>query len=315
MRMMTPQIKFHAGFTLIELMISLAIGLFLMAGVFTVFVNSRNSQEVIQDQVNLTDDARFALETISFDLRHAGVYGRTNEADNVDVADVINNVAGDCSAGWAMNITNGIYGYNDAVNDADFSMATCAPNYSNGDIIEVRYTLGSAVAALQNNMVYTKSNVSSSKFFIGNVEPSEALVPGGQVYQYVARAYYISSFTDAGDGIPSLHRVSVGPGPSIQDEMLLSGVIDMQIHVGLDPDNDGTVNTYANPGPAAVVNWGQVRSVSIWIVLRSNKLEPALDTSANFTIAGVPVAYPNDGYRKIMMSSVVKLRNTKVRSE
>lgn len=49
MSIQTIQKQFQSGFSLIELMISLLIGSFLMAGVFTVYINSLSSQDAVQD--------------------------------------------------------------------------------------------------------------------------------------------------------------------------------------------------------------------------------------------------------------------------
>ncbi|MDH5484260.1 MAG: prepilin-type N-terminal cleavage/methylation domain-containing protein, partial [Gammaproteobacteria bacterium] len=80
--------KQQKGFTLVELMVSIVIGLFLLAGVLTVFTNSRQSQRVVDEDVRMMDDARFALETIAYDLRHAGGYGHHNHEGKVNVHNI-----------------------------------------------------------------------------------------------------------------------------------------------------------------------------------------------------------------------------------
>lgn len=322
MSIQTIQKQFQSGFSLIELMISLLIGSFLMAGVFTVYINSLSSQDAVQDQVTLTDNSRFALETLAFDLRHGGLFGRHNEPDNADVTNLVGKIVNDCSVGWAMNIISGVYAYNDNFSDSDYNLGTCIPDWSHGDVIEIRYTLGTTVpdANLLDDKVYALSNVNSSVFFIGKNVPTATPVLGGLNYPYVLRTYYINKNTEPNDGIPSLHRLSLvpgasGTGPTVNDELLLAGVEDLQIQIGLDPDNDGTVNTYVEPGPRASVLWRQARSIIFWMVIRSSNYTPGLDTTATFTIAGTPVTYSNDGYRRTMVSTVVKLRNTKLRSE
>ena len=259
----------------------------------------------------MLDEARFALETISFDLRHAGIYGRVNETDNVNTDDASLVMATDCSTGWALNVTKPVYAFDDKVSDGDFDLSTCAASWHHGDVLEMRYALGTEVANLVEGVIYTKSNTRESVFFAYNGS-NEPVVENGRVFKYVAYAYYISDFTDtAGDGVPSLHRISVEPGLTWVDEVLLSGVEDLQIMLGLDVDDDGTVNTYVKPGPEGVVTWAQVRSAQIWIVVKSKDLQPDLNTEKTFIIGGDPVKYGPDGYRREMVQTVVALRNTK----
>jgi prepilin-type N-terminal cleavage/methylation domain-containing protein len=74
-----PQPRFAAqaarGFSLIELMVSLVIGLFILAGVVYVMANSRKNYETTDYTARLQENARFALHYLGFDLRNAGFSG------------------------------------------------------------------------------------------------------------------------------------------------------------------------------------------------------------------------------------------------
>ncbi|HEY1991386.1 MAG TPA: hypothetical protein VGH71_02920, partial [Gammaproteobacteria bacterium] len=61
--------------SLIELMIALTIGLVLLAGLTVVFVNSSKAQRVGQAAAQQNDNARYAIDTLTTDLHHAGYYG------------------------------------------------------------------------------------------------------------------------------------------------------------------------------------------------------------------------------------------------
>ena len=83
----------------------------------------------------------------------------------------------------------------------------------------------------------------------------------------------------------------------------------MQVMLGLDTDNDGTVNRYV--APAATIDWKQVRSAQIWLVIKSGDYEPNLNTGVTYNIAGGSVTTLTDGYRREMIKTVVSLRNQK----
>ncbi|MFT7413441.1 MAG: type IV pilus assembly protein PilW [Methylophagaceae bacterium] len=74
------------GFTLIELMIALVLGLLLVAGVTQVFVANKQTYRVTDAHSRLQDNARFSLEVLSRDIRSAGYAGcRSIEKMNVNL--------------------------------------------------------------------------------------------------------------------------------------------------------------------------------------------------------------------------------------
>lgn len=309
--MMIRRMHDNKGFSLIELMVSMVIGMFLIAGVFSVYLNGRSSQAVVNDQLELLENARFALDTISYDLRHAGLWGRINEYDsglgNVS-SDLVGNVAGECVPGsWVGNFSVPVGAFNDTN-----PYPGCVVDYASGDVLEVRYTLGSPVADanLQPDMIYVNSDVNQAEFFVGNTSP--AVSTDAQNFQVVTNLYYISDFSNQpGDGIPALHRLSLEPGPEVVDRVLLSGIENLQVQYGLDTDDDGLVNIYMDPNAVAPTDWINVRTMQVTVVVRSLRNDPSLDTSFTANINGTPVDYVADGFRRYAISTVVKLRNQK----
>lgn len=72
--MTTRLLRRPSGFTLVELMISITITLFLMAGILAVVVNMKGSFTT-QDQLGRTqENALFALTVLDTTIRHAGYF-------------------------------------------------------------------------------------------------------------------------------------------------------------------------------------------------------------------------------------------------
>src|SRR5215203_367081 len=63
------------GFSLIELMIAITIGLLLLSGMTLIFVNSSEANRELQKTAQQIENGRYATALISQDLRHAGFYG------------------------------------------------------------------------------------------------------------------------------------------------------------------------------------------------------------------------------------------------
>ncbi len=65
----------QAGFTLIELMVSMAIGLLIVLALITLLINvSRNNSEMSKTN-RLIENGRFALQLLQADISHAGFWG------------------------------------------------------------------------------------------------------------------------------------------------------------------------------------------------------------------------------------------------
>ena len=71
---------YQSGLSLIEIMIALLIGLFLLAGLFQIFLSSKQSYRLAEGQSRIQENARFALELLSHDIRLAGYLGCSSVA-------------------------------------------------------------------------------------------------------------------------------------------------------------------------------------------------------------------------------------------
>lgn len=74
------------GFTLVELMIAMVLGLILVAGVIQIFISNKQAYRVTDAHSKLQDNTRFALDVLSRDVRSAGFNGcRAIENKNVNI--------------------------------------------------------------------------------------------------------------------------------------------------------------------------------------------------------------------------------------
>lgn len=135
-----------AGFSLIELLISVTLGLIVLAGLINLFVANNRSYQVQSANNFLQENVRIASDRISWSLRMADFWGG-NEPGSVKIgtASAVVTAKGNCNGSWATAITGAgggaIYGYDGA---ASFPFdATCidgSANYVPGsDVLIVRY--------------------------------------------------------------------------------------------------------------------------------------------------------------------------------
>ena len=65
----------QAGITIVELMVALAISMFILSGVITVFVANKQNYRVQQNMAAIQDNGRFAIDMLSRNVRMSGYQG------------------------------------------------------------------------------------------------------------------------------------------------------------------------------------------------------------------------------------------------
>ena len=64
--------RHQCGLTLVELLVAIALGLFICSAVVALFLASRNAYAMVEDSTQLDDTGRYAIETITRAVRQAG---------------------------------------------------------------------------------------------------------------------------------------------------------------------------------------------------------------------------------------------------
>ena len=332
-----------SGFSLIEMMLSMLIGSIILAGIFTIFANTRESQRTMDQHLTMVGDARFSIELLTYDLRHASIYGGTNMATLVQCRDEDSGCTAtaptnDCITGWTHDLDLPVYS---PLTDAEVAAYACPINghVAGTDVIVVRSADTNSVddVDLAANNTYIRSNYRSGMIFVGNTLPIFSGDTGDaftKSYQLNTRAYYISSFTDTvGDGVPSLRRVELqagSSGPILVDQLLMSGVENLQIQFGVDTTGDGEIDKYVNSSSVsaqsvtdtnddnraiAKQDWLGVKAVKIWTLVKAEKQEKDFNTASasgtGYELGGFtrPDSDLNDGYRRLLLSNVIRMRN------
>jgi len=69
-----PPPRGGAGFSLVELLVAMTLGLVAIAGLGQLYVGGRDAQRIVDANASLTEKARFALEFLARDIRMAGYF-------------------------------------------------------------------------------------------------------------------------------------------------------------------------------------------------------------------------------------------------
>lgn len=105
MRERRPQ----AGFALVELLLAMAVGLLVMAGLVQVFAGTRQSYRLQEELSRMQENGRFAMEILGRDIRMAGFIGCASQAGRL--ANVVNGGSGR----WYHDLANPLLGYEGGV--------------------------------------------------------------------------------------------------------------------------------------------------------------------------------------------------------
>jgi type IV pilus assembly protein PilW len=82
------------GLSLVELMVAVAIGLFLLAGAITIFTNSKRTYVEQEDMSRIQENLRYALDTVSRDLRSAGYFSCGTAIDDTKLNNTLGATTG-----------------------------------------------------------------------------------------------------------------------------------------------------------------------------------------------------------------------------
>src|SRR5215831_2927062 len=160
------------GFTLVEVMIAMVLGLVLAAAIITVFVQNRHSFDTDDSIVRMQDDARQAVQELANDLSVSGYFADLILPGSVTLDGSLA-VATDCgpaaSANWIYQVVSPLSGDSLALTGVDNATGgTASGSYScidpaeivpGTDVIAVKRVAGATlVGAPAANTVYLRTN-------------------------------------------------------------------------------------------------------------------------------------------------------------
>jgi type IV pilus assembly protein PilW len=330
----------QSGVSLIELMVAMIIGLFLLLGAVTLYNQSRNTYRASEGVARLQEVARLALDVIEADVRMANFWGLNSRADYIGNAAGVGDPlpadftaaqgarissCGGANSNWAIDLGS----YLDGTNN-DYGLA-CGATYPvstaaglESDVLVVRRANEvQATNPMDLNRIHLQtSRIQGSLFIPACADPNLAtcipagfLPPVSQSRELVVHAYYVATQSTLRNDVPSLRRKVVGNVNSdadfVRDEEIVAGVEHMQVRLGVDTNGDANVDVYKNPG--AILDTDRVVSATIWLRVRAEDRDLGHVDGNSYQYADMGAAFaPGDNYRRIVVTRTIQLRNTRI---
>lgn len=326
------------GLSLIELMVAMSIGLFLLAGAVSVLGKGRDLYRTNDAAARLQETARYAMSTIEADLRVANYWGLMSRAELIENGPTLD-LANIPDVDPAYALPAGLTGYAATINSCGAMWAVKLPAYVEAN--DNGYGLacaefGTAAAASDqltvrraSTQVITAANLAASAGQIklqssrmqGTLFANGALPAGYDPLQSETRAlvtngYYVDQASNLDPATPSLRRKQldfVGGAPAIQDQEIVPGVEDLQVEFGVDQNADQNADFFVPPA-TAIAGGQEIVAVRVWLLVRAEQPEFSFTDDRTYAYAdrvGGAAYTPGDNFRRILVSKTIALRNTR----
>ena len=313
------------GFSLVELMVALAIGLILVTGLATLFANSSQTGNEIDKSIRQIENGRYAAELLSEDLSIAGYYGELAR-DGMTMGAAAACATSVTALGWdnaALTIPVAVTG----LTATEAAALTCLPNYKTGTVaLALRHLDTTAVAPgpATNGGVYMQTSrcatdPNASKFILSTSSSDFSLrgldcTAVNTVQRYVARIYYVASCNECGiDTTPTLKRAELVANQMVIAP-LVEGIEEVAYNYGFDTNADGVPDIYRN-GLSGVLaaadnDWGNVVGVRIHMLSRTTETSPGFVDSKSYDLGPAGTRGPfNDAYKRRAYTVTVRVHN------
>lgn len=328
-RLAHPQatVRAQAGISLIEVMISMTLGLLVLAAMTTVFVNNSQSRRELNNAATQLENGRYALQILKDELSMAGYY------DALANLNTGAKTASPCSSAipdWSDTMVVAVEG----VNSGSFDCIKTAR--ANTGMIFVQRASTSERSAMTLNdtdagRAFLQVQMCGIQYDAGNRMTLADHKAGGDpatefkmqtkkcdgtlspVREYVRRIFFIGE----SNGTPVLRRVDLDSTGLGTTQDLVEGIEDLQFEYAIDTDSNGSPDTYTETPTADQMD--DIVGVRVWLIARSLLPTPGYAEAKTFQLgtkdAGKIAGLLPAGYKRHVFSTYIELIHPVARRE
>ena len=319
---------YQRGLSLVELMVSMLLGLFLSGGVVGAYLDARRNYYYEEQMARMQENGRYAMRLLSRELVMAGFLGGIPVIDGVAPAPVGNDCSDD---NWVLDTRHPLELVDDFVGQSSpvslhLTTLTClkaADIVPDTDLVAIKRTAAEAsvrsgvpAAALTSTTTagWYLRLVSGGQPGWQKVRPIDLrnppkVQPSLSYWEVICRILFIRRFSETGsegEDIPSLCMETLA-GDQMTARCLVEGVENMQLEFGIDTDADGVPNQYKSAPVGSEMR--HAVSVKIYLLLRSIARIPGHRDEKTYSLGRKTVLARHDAYLRHVFSSTVFLRN------
>lgn len=311
--------KHQSGFSLVEMMISITVGLFVVAALVGVLVSNARNAKTNENVTEFFANGRYALEHLRGEIRHADYRGYTWSAPQATAVAIGNEClsAGKTAGSFVANLSEGVWG-----SDGNPYAANCLnAGYVRGDVLVVRRVAPQTLvspAVLAPGEIYFRSSFVQGKLFqaaassVATTGDPVVETQGTPLADFLVRTYvYYIGADDNDANIPALRRLTLS-GAAMVDEQIVSGIEQIQFEYGrattdLNTRYDTATEIQAGTDPDR--DWQDVNSVRVWLLARATRPESGYLNTSTYAMSDTVYDPPDDNFRRQIFTSVIQIRN------
>ncbi|WP_127025578.1 PilW family protein [Rheinheimera mangrovi] len=311
------------GFTLLELLVSLTLGLLLMTFLIGTLFATQQSNRQTQQLVQLQQNSQMLVSLFQAELPNLMFFAGRSLADVAHASHQLPPVLGDCVAEFdtgSFPVKGQPYLslYAQLVQRHKHLNCVSQPK-AGSELLQFKRIVGNSVLATQMraNRFYFETSAASSRFVNSS---SAELTPDSRYWPLSHQVFYISEQKHAGDTIPVLMRkrlIRNAAGQSIMDtDSIMDGVERMHFEFGLDANLDGQVDYYLSTEQMQPEHWQQQKhriiNIKFYLLLRSLDEDFSYQNNQLYQMGQQWFKAPSDPFRRLLVSSSVAFSNTRL---
>lgn len=335
------------GFSLVELMVGMAIGLVLIAGLSLLFANTSQSGNELEKSIRQIENGRYAVELLHDDLTLAGFYGEV-PSDNLTTSNPnLCATSGAIALGWDASIPSTpkvpppIVG----LSDSEASALACLPNRLAGTRAFAVHRLDTDTVApatiTTTDVLYVQTSRCvgdpATSPFVASADPGAMTLREkncstvNSARKYISRIYYIASCNECGsDTVPTLKMAELR-GNSMAVVPLAEGIENIVVEFGFDTTDplDPDPATNASKGLPEVFltglsgtvgardnDWANVVAARVHLLSRTlEKSRGYNDSARTYALGPISINGDNSGFKRRVYTSTVRIINVAGRRE
>ncbi|AEG92617.1 PilW family protein [Ramlibacter tataouinensis] len=336
------------GLTLVELLVSITLGLVILTALLALFGNVTRSNNEMAKTNQLIENGRFAMQLLQDDVAHAGFWGPVRMINATAVPNPClayaswPTDAAELDAYKKNLLAIPVHGYADGS-----ALSACGPGLANvvaqSDVLIVRHA-STCVKGPGCDTADTGPHIQVSGCRTdAPPEPAHVLETPAEMdartprirlkncateaarRKMVINAYYVAN---SATGIPTLMRVRMANGTFLAAEPLVDGIQAFKVEFGVDDKGsnglpisstnpgDGNADTYVSCAPSCdLAVLANVVSVKLHLLVRN--LEPTAGHTDDkaYQVGPLAVAAANDNIKRHVFTTTVRMVNPSSRRE
>lgn len=336
------------GFSLVEVMIGLTIGLIIMASLSVLLADNTSARAELDKSMQQIENGRYATELLKDELRLAGYYGPSYSPGNTPA--VLPDPCATDVASLKSALPLAVQGYSQITAATNPLTCLSSANLTStaNDILVVRRAktgplLTVAAVATNTTTVYMQANGDDIKLDVGGSSGFTLTDKNGTatLRPYSVQIYFVSpcdvpagnatsctgATDDGGKPIPTLKRLELAAGGAWQITPLVQGIERFYVEYGsdVDADSDGApdngVPVAYGTAPTTPQGWAMVLALRVNMLVRNTRTTPGQNDTKSYVLGmpgsatAIAVAAANDGYKRHVFGGTIRLINVSGRLE